>query len=53
MAITPDEILNKQFKVTKFRPGYDMDQVDEFLDEIRVELGSLREEIESLRQTKQ
>lgn len=51
MAITPDEILNKDFRQTTFRPGYDKDEVDGFLDEIRVEMSSLLEELESLRQT--
>lgn len=30
--LTPDEVLNKKFQVTKFREGYDMVEVDDFLD---------------------
>ncbi|WP_040595104.1 DivIVA domain-containing protein [Timonella senegalensis] len=37
--LTPDEVLNKKFQVTKFREGYDMIEVDDFLDLV---LGTLR-----------
>lgn len=37
--LTPDEVLNKKFQVTKFREGYDMVEVDDFLDLV---LGTLR-----------
>lgn len=38
MALTPDDVLNQKFTITKFRDGYDLDQVDEFLDSIVEEL---------------
>ena len=30
--LSADDILNVRFTPTRFRPGYDMDQVDDFLD---------------------
>lgn len=48
MALTPEEVLNKTFEVTKFRDGYDMDQVDDLLDQIVVELRQRDEEIARL-----
>ncbi len=54
MALTPEEVVNQQFTITKFRDGYDLDQVDEFLDtiveEIRqheAEKTELREQLEA------
>ncbi|WP_308503611.1 DivIVA domain-containing protein [uncultured Actinomyces sp.] len=32
--LTADDVLNKKFQATKFREGYDQDEVDEFLDQI-------------------
>ena len=32
--LTADDVLNKKFQTTKFREGYDQDEVDEFLDQI-------------------
>ncbi|WP_207632211.1 DivIVA domain-containing protein [Occultella kanbiaonis] len=32
--LTADDVLNKKFQPTKFREGYDQDEVDDFLDEI-------------------
>ena len=34
MALTPDDVLNKRFQTTKFRDGYEQDEVDDYLDEI-------------------
>ncbi|MDA3646127.1 DivIVA domain-containing protein [Saccharopolyspora indica] len=34
MALTPDDIASAQFQQVRFRPGYNVDQVDDFLDEI-------------------
>ena len=34
MALTPEEVVNQKFTITKFRDGYDLDQVDDFLDTI-------------------
>ena len=32
--LTADDVLNKKFQATKFREGYDQDEVDDFLDDI-------------------
>lgn len=50
MSLTPEDVVNKKFQPTKFREGYDQDEVDEFLDEILVELRRLNQENEDLRQ---
>lgn len=54
MALTPEDVLNQKFTITKFRDGYDLDQVDEFLDTIVEELkereqneGALREQLDA------
>lgn len=49
MALTPEDVVNKRFQQTKFREGYDQDEVDDFLDEIVVELRRLIAENEELR----
>jgi DivIVA domain-containing protein len=50
MPLTPEDVVNKRFQPTKFREGYDQDEVDDFLDEIVVELRRLNLENEDLRQ---
>src|SRR4029453_3054222 len=49
MALTPEDVVNKRFQPTKFREGYDQDEVDDFLDEIVVELRRLNQENVELR----
>jgi DivIVA domain-containing protein len=49
MPLTPEDVVNKRFQPTKFREGYDQDEVDDFLDEIVVELRRLYQENEDLR----
>src|SRR5687768_5905484 len=49
MALTPEDVVNKRFQATKFREGYDQDEVDDFLDEVVNELRRLNEENEELR----
>lgn len=49
MALTPEDVVNKRFQPTKFREGYDQDEVDDFLDEIVVELRRLHQENDELR----
>jgi DivIVA domain-containing protein len=49
MALTPEDVVNKRFQATKFREGYDQDEVDDFLDEVVNELRRLGEENEDLR----
>lgn len=48
MALTPEDLLNKEFPETKFRPGFDKDEVDDFIDEIVVEWRRLIQENEEL-----
>jgi len=50
MALTPEDVVNKRFQPTKFREGYDQDEVDDFLDEVVVELRRLTQENEELKQ---
>ncbi|KNC17683.1 cell division protein [Arthrobacter sp. RIT-PI-e] len=49
MALTPEDVVNKRFQPTRLREGYDQDEVDDFLDEIVVELRRLNSENEELR----
>ena len=49
MPLTADDVVQKRFNPTKFREGYDQDEVDDFLDEVVAELRRLNEESEDLR----
>ncbi|RKW71671.1 DivIVA domain-containing protein [Galactobacter caseinivorans] len=49
MALTPDDVVNKRFQPTKFREGYDQDEVDDFLDEVVEELRRLTKDNDELR----
>jgi DivIVA domain-containing protein len=49
MPLSPDEVVNKRFSATKFRQGYDEEEVDEFLDEVVAELRRLTSENEDLK----
>lgn len=49
MALTPEDIVSKRFTTTKFRDGYDQDEVDDFLDEVVSEVRRLVKENEELR----
>ncbi len=48
MTLTPEDVVNKRFQPTKFREGYDQDEVDDFLDEVVGELRRLTGENEQL-----
>ena len=37
MALTPEDVVTKQFQQVRFKEGFDPDEVDDFLDEIVVE----------------
>jgi len=50
MALTAEDIVNKRFQSTKFREGYDQDEVDDFLDEVVVEMRRVLAENEDLTQ---
>ena len=41
MALSWEDVVNKQFQPTKFREGYDQTEVDDFLDEIVAEFKRL------------
>ena len=49
MAMTPEDVVNQKFTITKFRDGYDLDQVDDFLDTIVEELRQHEQEKAELR----
>ncbi len=45
MALTAQDVHDKQFKLVRQTTGYDMDEVDAFLDEVEAELGRLHEQV--------
>ena len=49
MALSPDDVLNKTFTTTQFRRGYDEREVDDFLDDIVVEMRRASKDVEELR----
>jgi DivIVA domain-containing protein len=49
MALTPEDVRNKQFATVRFKEGYDLDEVDNFLDEIEVSLSAVTLEAQDLR----
>jgi DivIVA domain-containing protein len=48
-VLTPEDVVNKRFTVTKFREGYDQDEVDDFLDSVVVEFRRLAAENDELK----
>ncbi|QNA92912.1 MULTISPECIES: DivIVA domain-containing protein [unclassified Microbacterium] len=44
MALTPDDVVTKQFQHVRFKDGFDPDEVDDFLDEIVIEWRKALEE---------
>ena len=49
MPLTPEDVSNKRFTPVRLREGYDMGEVDQFLDEVEAELARLTRENEELR----
>jgi DivIVA domain-containing protein len=49
MPLTPEDVSNKRFTPVRLREGYDMGEVDQFLDEVEAELVRLTSENEDLR----
>ncbi|WP_194419921.1 DivIVA domain-containing protein [Microbacterium abyssi] len=49
MALTPDDVVTKQFQHVRFKDGFDPDEVDDFLDEIVVEWRKALEENAALK----
>ena len=41
MALTPEDVRNKRFTAVRFKEGYDLDEVDSFLDEVEDSLSEL------------
>ena len=46
MALTPEDVANVVFDTTRMRMGYDVSQVDEFLEKVADEIASLQNELE-------
>jgi DivIVA domain-containing protein len=49
MPLTPEDVSNKRFTPVRLREGYDMGEVDQFLDEVETELARLLKENDGLR----
>ncbi|WP_116948424.1 DivIVA domain-containing protein [Jiangella endophytica] len=49
MPLTPEDVQNKEFTTVRLREGYDMQEVDEFLDEVEAELARMQRENDELR----
>jgi DivIVA domain-containing protein len=49
MPLTPEDVQEKQFSTVRLKEGYDMEEVDDFLDEVQAELERLRRENDELR----
>ncbi|MCW2824653.1 MAG: cell division protein DivIVA [Aeromicrobium sp.] len=49
MPLTPEDVRNKRITPVRLREGYDMGEVDQFLDEVEAELERLTVENEELR----
>ncbi len=49
MPLTPEDVSNKRFTPVRLREGYDMGEVDAFLDEVEAELTRMHKENDDLR----
>ncbi|HEX2176770.1 MAG TPA: DivIVA domain-containing protein [Nocardioidaceae bacterium] len=49
MPLTPEDVRSKRFTPVRLREGYDMGEVDQFLDEVEAELERLTQENNDLR----
>jgi len=45
MALSAQDVHDKQFKLVRNSTGYDMDEVDAFLDEVEAEIARLADEL--------
>jgi DivIVA domain-containing protein len=45
MALTPEDVRNKQFSTVRMKEGYNEDEVDAFLDEVEAEVARLGDEL--------
>ena len=50
MPLTPEDVHKKTFTPVRLREGYDMTEVDQFLDEVEVELTRLHADNDDLRE---
>jgi DivIVA domain-containing protein len=50
MPLSPEDVQNKEFTTVRLREGYDMQEVDEFLDEVEAELTRMHRENDELRE---
>jgi DivIVA domain-containing protein len=48
MSVTPEDVRNKRFTPVRLREGYNMREVDQFLDQVEAELARLRGEPDQL-----
>ena len=49
MALTPEDVVHKQFQHVRFKDGFDPDEVDDYLDEIVIEWRKTIEENNELK----
>ncbi|MFM1826128.1 MAG: hypothetical protein RLZZ37_763 [Actinomycetota bacterium] len=49
MALTPEDVENVVFDTTRFKMGYDVSQVDEFLEKVQREIEHLHNELDLAR----
>ena len=49
MTLTPQDIRDQQFTTVRMRTGYDMDEVDGFLDTVETEITRLLTDSDDLR----
>lgn len=49
MPLTPQDVQDKQFATVRLKEGYDMQEVDDFLDEVQAELERIQRENDELR----
>jgi DivIVA domain-containing protein len=47
MPLSSQDVHDKQFKLVRNSTGYDMDEVDAFLDEVEAEISRLTDELET------
>lgn len=47
MALSSQDVHDKQFKLVRNSTGYDMDEVDAFLDEVEAEIARLSDELQA------
>lgn len=51
MTLTPEDVINKTFRPTRFSAdGYNVDEVDDFLDEVVASLETLNRQIDELQE---